>query len=108
MTYKNVNLFVGSSLLKSGIVNLQLSRLVAARVRIAWCLARALSLLLNFITHPIRDCLLSRGIVVAVTVPLLAGCLVGGSYGTLSAALILIIENVFNALNIFFKSLIKR
>jgi len=35
ITYKNVNLFVGSSLLKSGIVNLQLSRLVAARVSIA-------------------------------------------------------------------------
>jgi len=107
MTYKNVNLFVGSSLLKSGIVNLQLSRLVAARVSIARSLTSALSLLLNFITHPVRDCLLGRSIVVAMTIPLLAWCLVG-SYGTPTASLILIVENVFNALNIFFKSLIKR
>ena len=103
ITYKNVYLFVGRSLLKCRIVYLQLPRLVAAGVRITRSLTRALSLLLYFIAHPIWESLLSRSIVVSVAIPLLAWRLVGGSY-----PLILIVENVFNALNIFFKSLIKR
>lgn len=65
-----------------------------------------MSLLLRFIAHSVSKGLLSSGVVVIVTVAvsLLPGCLTG-SY---SSSLVLIVEYVFNALNVFFKSLIIR